>query len=163
MLWNQKLHIKDLMQRILTQNLKKKNKLMLSMNWMTKDGALNFIQKGKPEEIIIFKSKSKLRFLGDDKFKLNTEILSKIDSVQQQSNSIEVNNNVLQTLNEINSKKIRDSEYDKLLHKIINRNSLMKHNNKYVLDQAQNTNGKNMMADIVANGVKQTIVQNGIG
>lgn len=126
-----------MMRMILGRKFKKKNKLNISINWLTYEGQVNFNQSGQPQNIKVFKNEFFGREFSKDKLKFSSEVLSEFDE----------NKNLAM----VNSAKIREMELEHLLHKILEKNRIRNNNNKFVVESQGNTQElyDNMLISVV--------------
>lgn len=149
---NPQVTVKDLMKRIIRKNLQKKKKLGLTMDWVSKNGAVNPNQEKLGEEIICHKHASFIQKHGEKQFSLNAEIMEKFGD--------QPSNGEAKDLSNVYSEKIRDLEYKELLSRILESNRLKRNNNKFSLNVEDKEKVGEIYREVVSTGIKSQIISN---
>lgn len=140
------------MKRIIRKDLQKKRKLNLTLDWMTKHGAVNPNQQTINRQIKAHKNISFNQRHGAKKYSTNIEIMNKLNKI----------NGTLpdRNLSSVYSQKIRDLEYDKLLSRLLERNRLKRNNNKFTLNLEDKDRADEVFNEVVVAGIKSKIISN---
>lgn len=147
---NPQVTVKDLMKRIIQKKLQKKKKLALSMDWVSKHGAVNPNQEQLGEEITCYKHTSFIQKHGEKQFALNVEIMGKFTDQHE--------NGEAKNLSNVYSEKIRDIEYKELLSRVLESNRLKRNNNRFSLNVENKEKADDIFQEVISTGIKSQII-----
>jgi hypothetical protein len=145
------------MKKIICQDLKKKRKVKISLDWMSTNGAVNPNQLSNGSQIKIHKNISFNQRHGKEKYSQNIQILKKFHAPKEKDG--------MGKLSSVYSEKIKDFEYNKLLLKTLERNRTNRNNNKF--NVSCNVDDKERVEEVlneaVISGIKDKIVSKARG